>query len=225
MPITSAIPSTPAADALIARHLNSLCWLHVGHGGQIIHCSDALRRLIGAQDQDLSTTTFPKLFCAQEESGELPHAQSILTANQSELRTWAHWKHKSGNLVPVGLYYKRLEEAPATLSREAFCVPMLVVVFERERQGEMEQMIGALQARLEEALNQRQQLVLMLGKQMGGALASVMLTVNALKLAAARIPGGVGAMEVKQIEENISTCQRVLDNVLAGNFTTYAKPK
>ncbi len=219
MPSSSTLPLTSApADAFIAAHLQSLCWLHVGVGGTIQRASEALCRLIGADPADINLTTFPKLFCAQEESGELPHAQSILTANQSELRTWAHWRHRNGNLVPVGLYYKRLEEAPAALSRDAFSVPMLVVVFERERQGEMEQMISALQSRLEDAMTHRHQLSVMLNKQMGGALAAVMITVNALKHAASRIPGGVGAMEIQQIEEHISTCQKVLEKALSGNL-------
>lgn len=207
-----------SADAAIISHLRTLCWLQVAPGGRILRSSDSLRRLIGFDEIDLNSVTFPKLFCAQEESGELPHAQSILTANQSELRTWAHWKHKNGNLVPVGLFYKCMEDTAGSIFKEAFSVPMLVVAFERERQGEMEEMVATLQTRLEDALNHRQRLVVALNKHMGTALASAILSVNTLKTAAARIPGGIGAKEISRIEESLNTCQRILDEALSGGF-------
>lgn len=135
-PTSSVASYTVSPQADVLRHLHSLCWVQVAPGGRVMDCSPTLVQLLGFEMQDLTQMSFPKLFCQQEEAGELPHAQSILTANQSQLRACAHWRHKNGHLVPVGLYYQRMQHSQAQAYSEAFSVPMLVVVFEREAQNE-----------------------------------------------------------------------------------------
>lgn len=135
-PLSSAARYTYSPQAEVLQHLHSLCWLQVAPGGRVLDCSPSLGQLLGFETHDLTQMSFPKLFCAQEEAGELPHAQSILTANQNQLRAQAHWRHKNGHLLPVGLYYQCMHGAPGGAYREAFSVPMLVVVFEREAQNE-----------------------------------------------------------------------------------------
>lgn len=192
--------------------------------------STAFRRSLGYSPEELEHRSFASLFCAPERLGELPEAQSVLAANQGEYQAEAHLQQKSGALLPVRLLYKNLgDERPiyangnAPGTKQPFSSPMWVLVFELSRETETERLLADYQSKFELFAQRKQEFIGSLDQRLRVWLAEMSAAAALLKGKAGTEKTGGGktsgakvpAEALRQVEEGIAACRKILDDALA----------
>jgi PAS domain S-box-containing protein len=115
----------------VNSRLSGLAWLKLRPGGVIVETSQSLLELLGFSANELINSPFSFIFDDAEKSQELPEAQSIVAASQGEITTKANLRHKSGRLIRVTLFCRKLGDSPICKESVPYSVPLLVVVFEK----------------------------------------------------------------------------------------------
>ena len=114
----------------------------------------------------------------------------------------------------MGIIYKRLGEANAAQSSQAFGVPMFIVVFEQEGVTHLERKLDGYRGKLEEFWQAQHQLVRTLNHQMRSPLMVMSLSINLLRDYAERMSSAERAEEIRQLQESLAACQKIIEQAV-----------